>query len=47
MMWWAMHDAQKFNGELGYAPLPAPIVTKGEEKIKSIVAAGKPAFPDR
>jgi phosphate transport system substrate-binding protein len=47
LMWWATHDAQKFNAELGYAPLPAGIVSKGEEKIKSITAGGQPAFPNK
>ena len=47
MMWWATHDAQKFNGDLGYAPLPLEIIKKGEEKIKSITVNGKPAFPNR
>lgn len=47
LLWWAMHDAQKFTGDLGYAPLPAEIVAKGEAMIKSIQAGGKPAFPGK
>ena len=47
MMWWATHDGQSFNGDLGYAPLPLEIIKKGEEKIKSITANGKPAFPGK
>ena len=47
MMWWATHDAQKFNADLGYAALPEGIVKKGEEKIKSITSGGQPAFPGR
>jgi hypothetical protein len=47
MMWWATHDGQKFNGDLGYAPLPLEIIKKGEEKIKSITVNGKPAFPNK
>jgi phosphate transport system substrate-binding protein len=45
LMWWATHDAQKFNAELGYAPLPGGIVGKGEEKIRSITSGGQSAFP--
>lgn len=44
MLWWATHEAQRFNSELGYAPLPKEIVTKAEEKIKSITIDGQPAF---
>lgn len=47
LLWWGTHEAQKFNGDLGYAPLPAEIVTKGEAMIKSINGAGKPAFPGK
>ena len=47
MLWWATHDAQKFNGDLGYAPLPPEIIKKGEEKIKAIGVNGKPAFPNK
>jgi hypothetical protein len=45
LMWWATHDAQKFNSDLGYAPLPVGIVGKAEEKIKSISSGGALAFP--
>jgi phosphate transport system substrate-binding protein len=48
MLWWATHDGQKFNGDLGYAPLPVEIIKKGEDKIKSITTAnGKIAFPGK
>lgn len=45
MLWWAIHDAQKFNSELGYAPLPEGIVKKAEEKVLAITSSGQPAFP--
>ena len=38
---------QKLTGDLGYAPLPAEIVAKGEAMIKSIQGGGKPAFPGK
>ncbi len=47
MMWWAIHDGQKFNSDLGYAPLPEGIVKKAEQKILSITLDGSPAFPNR
>jgi phosphate transport system substrate-binding protein len=47
MMWWGIHDAQQYNADLGYAPLPQDIVSKGEAKIKTITVAGQPAFPGR
>ena len=47
LLWWATHEGQKLTGDLGYAPLPAEIVTKGEAMIKSIQAGGKAAFPGK
>jgi phosphate transport system substrate-binding protein len=45
MLWWAIHDAQRFTGDLGYAPLPDGIVRKGENMILSITVNGQRAFP--
>lgn len=45
MLWWAIHDAQKYNNDLGYATVPAPIVQKAEEKILAITSGGQPALP--
>ena len=47
LLWWNSHDAQRFNGDLGYAPLPLEVIKKAEEKIKAITANGKPAFPNK
>ncbi len=47
LMWWSIYDAQKFNADLGYAPLPEAIVAKAAEKIKSITVGGEPAFPGK
>jgi phosphate transport system substrate-binding protein len=35
---WVTHDGQKFAAHLSYAPLPADIVQRAEEKIKTIQA---------
>ena len=45
MLWWAIHDAQVYNAELGYAPLPEAIVKKAEEKVLAIMTGGEMAFP--
>lgn len=42
LMWWMIHDGQKFNEELGYAKLPAEAVTTAETLLKSVVFDGKP-----
>ena len=47
MLWWATHDGQKFNGDLGYSPLPLEIIKKAEAQIKAIAVNGKPAFPNK
>ncbi len=47
MMWWAIHDAQRFNADLGYAPLPDGIVKKAEAKILSIKVGEAQAFPNK
>jgi phosphate transport system substrate-binding protein len=44
MLWWAIHDGQRFNADLGYSPLPDGIVRKAEDKILSITVNGQRAF---
>jgi phosphate transport system substrate-binding protein len=44
-LWWSIHDGQKLAPALSYAPLPAPVVTKVEAKLKTLKAAGAPALP--
>lgn len=41
-LWWATHDGQAFAKDLHYAPIPADLVKKVEEKLLSITAGGKP-----
>jgi phosphate transport system substrate-binding protein len=41
-LWWAAHDGQKLAAPLDYAPLPQPVVTKVETKLKSLTVQGKP-----
>jgi phosphate transport system substrate-binding protein len=39
-LWWGLHEGEAFAKELQYAPLPAEIVKRAEQKINSITAAG-------
>jgi len=45
--WWGTHDGQAFAKDLGYAPLPADVVTKVEAKIRSMTSGGQPVLPAR
>lgn len=45
-LWWAIHDGQRFAAELDYAPLPAKVVTRIEERLRSLKAAGKPLLSE-
>jgi phosphate transport system substrate-binding protein len=41
-LWWAIHDGQQYAPPLGYAPLPAALVQRIEQALKSVTANGKP-----
>jgi phosphate transport system substrate-binding protein len=43
-LWWATHDGEKMSKDLLYAPLPPEVVTRDEEKIKSITYNGTPLY---
>lgn len=47
MLWWALHEGQRFNEQLDYAPLPPSVVVRGEEFINQITVNGQRAFPGR
>ncbi len=42
MIWWMTHDGQKYAEPLSYATLPAPVVKKAEDILKSITWDGQP-----
>jgi len=42
MLWWAIHDGQKFTADLTYASLSGTAVTKAENEILSIKYQGQP-----
>ena len=44
MLWWALHDGQKFCEGLDYAPLPSSAVTKAENELLSIRYQGQPVI---
>lgn len=41
LLWWMVHDGQKFAAPLQYAPLPDPVVKLDEAQIRSIGAGGQ------
>jgi phosphate transport system substrate-binding protein len=47
LLWWATHDAQRFNNDLAYAQVPQPLTAKSEEFIRQINVNGTPALPGR
>jgi phosphate transport system substrate-binding protein len=40
-LWWGIHDGQKVGPALHYAPLPAPVVTRAEAKLKGLKSGDK------
>ena len=44
-LWWAVHDGQAQGPALYYATLPAPVVAKVEQKLRSLNVAGQPLLP--
>jgi phosphate transport system substrate-binding protein len=45
-LWWAVHDGQKLAEPLFYAPLPGPVVTKVEAKLKTLKSGEKVLLSD-
>lgn len=44
-LWWGIHQGQQYEKDLLYAPLPDTLVTKAEDKIKTIDFNGTPLTP--
>jgi phosphate transport system substrate-binding protein len=44
-LWWAIHDGQRFANTLEYAPLPPPLVARGERALRELRADGRPLLP--
>jgi phosphate transport system substrate-binding protein len=42
LWWWAIHDGQALNEELGYAPLPRNAVIRAENALRMITYGGAP-----
>lgn len=40
-LWWAVHDGTRFTSGLHYAPLPPDVLSRVEEKLRSITSNGK------
>jgi phosphate transport system substrate-binding protein len=47
LLWWATHEAQRFNKDLAYATVPDAITARSEQFIRQIAVDGKPIFPGR
>jgi phosphate transport system substrate-binding protein len=45
LLWWNIHDGQKFADSLNYAPLPPAAVTVAENILKSATYNGKAILP--
>ena len=46
-LWWSTHDAQKFAGDLDYAPLADGVQKKVEEALKTLTYQGQSLVPSR
>ncbi len=44
-LWWAVHDGQRFNEGLHYAPLPPAVVARVEEALRQMNHRGAPLLP--
>jgi phosphate transport system substrate-binding protein len=44
LLWWATHDAQRFNKDLAYATVPDAITARSEQFIRQISVEGKAVF---
>lgn len=40
-LWWTTHDGGKFVKDLHYSPIPAELVARVEDKLKSVTSGGK------
>ena len=45
LLWWATHEGQKFNKDLGYATVPDALTAKSEEFIKQITVERQARVP--
>lgn len=46
-LWWAVHEGQAFAATLDYAPLPAPVVERIEQRLRSLTFRGKTLLPQQ
>ncbi len=44
LMWWMIHEGQKYTKPLHYAPLSEPAVEKAEEQLKRVTYKGEPVL---
>ena len=46
LLWWLVHDGQRYAAELNYAALPAAAIPRAESELRSISFQGKPILPE-
>ena len=46
-LWWAMRDGQLYARDLNYAPLPLPVVSRVEAKLREVTHRGRPLLIPR
>lgn len=44
LLWWGLHDGQKYASELLYAPLPREVVKKAEAMVRAVTFDSKPLY---
>ena len=45
LLWWIVHDGQRFNETLHYGRLPQPAVQRAEAALRSLTFRGQPLLP--
>jgi phosphate transport system substrate-binding protein len=46
LLWWLVHDGQKYAAELNYAALPSAAIARAEAELRSISFQGIPILPE-
>ncbi len=45
VLWWLIHDGQRYASDLAYAPLPPEVVRRAEQQLRSVTAGGASLAP--
>lgn len=44
LLYWQLHDGQQYAADLHYAPLPAPVVERATELLRTVTVNGEPVL---